>query len=64
MRLGTDQEFETPASARFELKAGERFLAQSAGGGGYGDPAKRDPEARARDASEGYVAAGKTSKRQ
>jgi N-methylhydantoinase B len=64
VRLGTDQEFETPASARFELKAGERFLAQSAGGGGYGDPAKRDPEARTRDASEGYVAAGKTNKRQ
>ena len=55
VRLGTDQEFETPASARFELKAGEKFLAQSAGGGGYGDPAKRDAEARARDASEGYV---------
>ena len=64
VRLGTDQEFETPASARFELKAGEKFLAQSAGGGGYGDPAKRDAEARARDASEGYVAADKTNKRQ
>ncbi len=64
VRLGTDQEFETPASARFELKAGEKFLAQSAGGGGYGDPAKRDAEARARDASEGYVAAGKMNKRQ
>ena len=36
------QEFETPASARFEMKAGERFLLQSAGGGGYGDPARRD----------------------
>jgi N-methylhydantoinase B len=55
VRLGTDQEFETPASARFELKAGEKFLAQSAGGGGYGDPARRDADARARDASEGYV---------
>ena len=50
VRLGTEQEFETPASARFELKAGEKFLAQSAGGGGYGDPAKRDAAARARDA--------------
>jgi N-methylhydantoinase B len=55
VRLGTQEEFETPASARFELKAGEKFLAQSAGGGGYGDPAKRDAEARARDAAEGYV---------
>jgi N-methylhydantoinase B len=55
VRLGTEQEFETPASARFELKSGERFLVQSAGGGGYGDPAKRDAEARARDVAEGYV---------
>jgi N-methylhydantoinase B len=65
VRPGTDQEFETPASARFELKAGERFLAQSAGGGGYGNPAKRDPDARARDVSEGYATAAKadTTKR-
>jgi N-methylhydantoinase B len=55
VRLGTNEEFETPASARFELKAGEKFLAQSAGGGGYGDPAKRDAAARARDVVEGYV---------
>jgi N-methylhydantoinase B len=55
VRLGTDQEHETPASARFELKAGEKFLAQSAGGGGYGDPGRRDADARARDAAEGYV---------
>ena len=37
------------------MKAGERFLLQSAGGGGYGDPAKRDAAARARDVAEGYV---------
>jgi N-methylhydantoinase B len=57
VRLGTEQEFETPASARFELKAGEKFLAQSAGGGGYGYPAKRDEAAHARDIAEGYVTA-------
>jgi N-methylhydantoinase B len=55
VRLGTPEEFETPASARVEMKAGERFLLQSAGAGGYGDPARRDAEARARDAAEGYV---------
>jgi N-methylhydantoinase B len=57
VRPGTDQEVETRASARFELKAGERFLLQSAGGGGYGDPKKRDPAALARDLAEGYVTA-------
>jgi N-methylhydantoinase B len=55
VRVGTPQEYETPASARVEMKAGERFLLQSAGGGGYGDPAKRDGGAAARDAAEGYV---------
>jgi N-methylhydantoinase B len=55
VRLGTPQEYETPASARVEMKAGERFLLQSAGGGGYGDPARRDPAAIARDVAEGYV---------
>jgi N-methylhydantoinase B len=55
VRLGTPQEYETQASARVEMTAGERFLLQSAGGGGYGDPAKRDRAAVARDVAEGYV---------
>jgi N-methylhydantoinase B len=55
VRPGTNQEFETPASARFEMKAGETFLLQSAGGGGYGDPAKRGADAVAADVAEGYV---------
>jgi len=57
VRLGTREEYETPASARVEMHAGERFLLQSAGGGGYGDPARRDAEAVARDLAEGYVTA-------
>ncbi len=62
LRLGTKQELETKASARVEMKAGERFLLQSAGGGGYGDPRRRDPAALASDVAEGYVspAAAKT----
>jgi N-methylhydantoinase B len=55
VRPGTPEEIETKASARFELKAGDRFVAQSSGGGGYGDPAKRDPAAIARDIAEGCV---------
>ena len=57
IRLGTAQEYETPSSGRYEMKAGERFLLQSAGGGGYGDPPARDREALARDMAEGYVTA-------
>jgi N-methylhydantoinase B len=57
IRLGTKDEEETPASGRYELRAGERFLLQSAGGGGYGDPGKRDRAALRRDIAEGYVSA-------
>jgi N-methylhydantoinase B len=55
VRVGTDKEYETPASARVEMLAGERFLLQSAGGGGYGDPRERDRAALQRDIAEGYV---------
>jgi N-methylhydantoinase B len=56
MRLGTAQEAPMP-SGRYEMQAGERFLLQSAGGGGYGDPGRRDGAALARDMAEGYVSA-------
>ena len=48
---------ETPleAAGRFEMKAGEGFYLDKAGGGGFGDPKKRDPEAIKRDIAEGYV---------
>jgi N-methylhydantoinase B len=55
LRPGTAQEFVTPSSGRYELHAGERFLLQSAGGGGCGDPRARDRAALARDIAEGYV---------
>jgi N-methylhydantoinase B len=57
IHLGTAEERETPASGRYELRAGERLLLQSAGGGGYGDPGKRDRAALQRDLAEGYVSA-------
>src|SRR5262249_11893310 len=62
IRLGTREEYETPASARVEMQAGERFLLPSAGGGGYRDPARRDPAAVARDIAEGYVTADAANK--
>jgi hypothetical protein len=57
VRLGTAHEFEAPASGRYEMKATERFLLHTAGGGGYGDPRARDRAALARDIAEGYVSA-------
>jgi N-methylhydantoinase B len=62
IQLGTPEEPATPASGRYEMRAGERFLLQSAGGGGYGDPKKRDGAALARDIAEGYVSADATNR--
>ena len=42
-------------SFRETFGPGTRFSLQTAGGGGYGDPAKRDPVAIAIDIEEGYV---------
>lgn len=39
------------------LKAGDTFTLASGGGGGFGDPAERAPEAVAADVAEGYVTA-------
>jgi N-methylhydantoinase B len=62
IRLGTAQQYVTPSSGRYEMKAGERFLLQSAGGGGCGDPRARDHAAVARDVAEGYVTAEQAKK--
>jgi N-methylhydantoinase B len=55
VKLGTPDEHESPMSARYDMRAGERFLIQSAGGGGYGDPQAREGGALARDVAQGYV---------
>jgi N-methylhydantoinase B len=48
-------EHKMPASGRYELKGGTGFYFEQAGGGGYGDPGKRDKDMIARDLEEGYV---------
>ncbi len=55
IRVGTAGEEETPASGRFELEGGTRFFLESAGGGGYGDPATRQRERIEADLREGYI---------
>jgi N-methylhydantoinase B len=52
---GTAREQDVPTQGRYELKSGDSFCLQAAGGGGYGDPAKRDRDAVRRDIAEGYV---------
>jgi N-methylhydantoinase B len=44
-----------PPNCRVELKPGQRFRIEAAGGGGFGDLALRDPAARGQDEADGYV---------
>jgi N-methylhydantoinase B len=57
IRAGSPDQREVPASGRYELAAGDSFFLESAGGGGFGDPVRRDPAALRRDVAEGYVSA-------
>ena len=43
----------------FPLKTGDVVREETAGGGGYGDPLKRDPELVRADVAEGYLSVGK-----
>ena len=52
---GTDTAKEMPSTTRLHLEAGSVFSVQPPGGGGYGDPANREPSALAEDVAEGFV---------
>jgi N-methylhydantoinase B len=54
---GTPDEKTMPSSCRLQLDQGTVFRVNGAGGGGYGEPGKRDPAALASDIAEGYVTA-------
>ena len=44
-----------PGLIQLPMKAGERVRIEQSGGGGWGDPRKRDPEAVLRDVDDGVV---------
>ena len=44
-----------PSKAMTTLRAGDRIIVETAGGGGNGPPAQRDPQAMARDLADGKV---------
>ena len=55
-RNGQEAELDVPGKATGRtIRAGERVIMQSAGGGGYGDPIARDPARVATDVAVGYV---------
>lgn len=49
------KETDLPGLAQQAMKAGERVRIEQTGGGGWGDPKKRDPEAVLRDVDDGFV---------
>lgn len=56
-RLLTGSDEQELATKQFglEIEPGSVFRIRSGGGGGWGDPARRTPEARARDAQRGFT---------
>jgi N-methylhydantoinase B len=44
-----------PAKTSVAMEPGDAIIVRTAGGGGYGDPADRDPAARARDRADGIA---------
>jgi N-methylhydantoinase B len=55
-RRGRDGELEEiPSMGLVELADGERIVAITGGGGGYGPPHERDPERVLRDVAEGWI---------
>ncbi len=61
---GEDGWQEPPMASKItdvKLKAGRRVRLETPGGGGWGDPAERDPDAAARDLRLGYVTARETT---
>ncbi len=60
---GDDGWAEPPMASKVtdvKLRAGRRVRLETPGGGGWGDPAERDPDAAARDVRLGYVTVGTT----
>ena len=56
VRNGVEMPFDTPGKVGgFPLRQDDVVVLQSAGGGGYGDPLEREPEAVRDDVAEGYV---------
>ena len=51
----SESEQKVAIAGRYEFLAGESFMGEGAGGGGYGDPFARDPHAVVRDVALGYV---------
>jgi len=55
LRSADGEERVIPAKVTIDLQPGDEIVVQTPGGGGYGDPARRDPAARERDRLNGLL---------
>ena len=55
LRTADGEERVIPAKTTIDLQPGDEVVVQTPGGGGYGDPARRDPAARERDRLDGLA---------
>ncbi|MEM6668948.1 MAG: hydantoinase B/oxoprolinase family protein [Pseudomonadota bacterium] len=51
----TGRDHDVPGKGELRVKAGERLIFETPGGGGFGDPKERDPERLAQDIEAGLV---------
>jgi N-methylhydantoinase B len=63
MRISGSQERSDLKANRLPLRAGDRVEMETGGGGGWGDPFERDPEAVLRDVADGYVSPARAAER-
>jgi N-methylhydantoinase B len=57
VKLRGETEFHTPSSSRLQTESGAELIYLTAGGGGWGNPARRPAERVAADVAEGFVSA-------
>ena len=57
-----DEQYLGSVFSSVQVKAGDEFTRPSAGGGGFGDPLERDPEAVLEDVIDGYVSVDRAAK--
>lgn len=55
IRPGMPDEYISPSSGKWDLKKGDRFILQTAAGGGYGEAQQRNPVDVLHDIAEGHI---------
>jgi N-methylhydantoinase B len=63
MRISGSQDRHDLKANRLPLRAGDKVVMETGGGGGWGEPFERDPEAVLRDVADGFVSLVRAAER-